>query len=98
MLKLMPIEQTRADQELIELGHQEGRQEDLREGIMAVLSVRFLTLSTNQQTHIAELLNQIHDEETIELLRNLAQQIELPALFEQKVAELAATLQKDSSL
>jgi predicted transposase YdaD len=102
MLKLTPLEQTRAGQELIQLGieegRQEGRQEGLREGILAVLSVRFPETSEAQMNGLGPLLESITDEETMEILLNLAKQIETFAAFEQKVAELAPKAGKEQSL
>jgi predicted transposase YdaD len=101
MLKLTPLEQTRAGQELIQLGieegRQEGRQEGLREGILAVLSVRFAEIPETQLSGVSALLEHITDEETIEILLNLAKQVESFAAFEQKVAELAQKEEKEQT-
>jgi predicted transposase YdaD len=105
MLKLTPLEQIRAGQGLIQLGieegrqdgRQEGRQEGLREGILAVLSVRFAEVDESATKSVSALLEQISDEESMEILLNLAKRIESFAAFEQKVAELAQKAEKEQS-
>ncbi len=106
MLKLTPIEETRAGKELIQLGIVQGREvgreegreegleigreEGLRAGIQAVLSIRFQPISTERMEQLLKLLIQIHDDETVAMLLGLSQKVESLELFEQKVAELIA--------
>lgn len=102
MLKLTPIEETRAGKELIQIGivqgrevgreegREIGREEGLRAGIQAVLSIRFQPISTERMEQLLKLLIQIHDDETVAMLLGLSQKVESLELFEQKVAELIA--------
>ena len=106
MLKLTPIEETRAGKELIQIGivqgrevgreegreegREIGREEGLRAGIQAVLSIRFQPISTERMEQLLKLLIQIHDDESVAMLLGLSQKVESLELFEQKVAELIA--------
>lgn len=93
MLKLTPLEETRAGKELIKIGldqgREEGREEGLRAGVQAVLTIRFQP-ATARMEQIIGLLTQIHDDETIAMLLGLSQTVESLDLFEKRVRELAA--------
>jgi len=106
MLKLTPLEQTRAGQELIELGEIKGREEGREEGriegrvegrveglhdaIRIVLLTRFPHTSRDSVTRLMAVLSYIHDVEAVELLLQLATQTDSFADFEQKVLATAA--------
>jgi len=98
MLKLTPLEQTRAGQELMELGEikgreegrVEGRGEGLHDAIRIVLATRFPDTSSDMMTRLMALLSYLYDFETVEMLLQLAAQIDSYAAFEQKVLETLA--------
>ncbi|MCX6048578.1 MAG: DUF2887 domain-containing protein [Chloroflexi bacterium] len=100
MLKLTPLEETRAGQELIQLGREEGREvgreegrevgreEGLREGISVVLEGRFEDIAADLLIRIATQMKQIHDHETLEVLLKLAARIASPSAFEQRITDM----------
>lgn len=98
MLKLTPLEQTRAGQELMELGEikglekgrVEGRVEGLHDAIRIVLVTRFPHATRQNVTRLMAVLSYIHDVATVEILLQLAMQTDSLAAFEQKVLEAAA--------
>jgi predicted transposase YdaD len=98
MLKLTPLEQTRAGQELMELGEikglekgrVEGRVEGLHDAIRIVLLTRFPHAAQQNVTRLMAVLSYIHDITTVEILLQLAMQTDSLAAFEQKVLETAA--------
>lgn len=108
MLKLTPLEQTRAGQELMELGEikgiekgiekgrVEGRMDGLYDAIRIVLLTRFPQARREILTRLMAVLSYIQDIATVEILLQLATQTDSFAAFEQKVLETVArsTLQK----
>ena len=106
MLKLTPLEQTRAGQELMELGESkglekgfekgrvegrvEGRMEGLHDAIRIVLLTRFAHTPHEVVTRLMAILTYIHDIATVEILLQLATQTDSFAAFEQKVLETVA--------
>lgn len=106
MLKLTPLEQTRAGQELMELGEikglekgleeglekgrVEGRVEGLHDAIRIVLLTRFPQTARQNVTRLMAVLSYIHDVATVEILLQLAMQTDALTAFEQKVLEAAA--------
>lgn len=90
MLKLTPLEQTRADRELMELGEIKGRVDTLHNAIRIVLMTRFPHTSVEMITRLMHVLSYVHDVETLEMLLQLAAQIDSYAAFEQKVLATAA--------
>lgn len=93
MLKLTPLEQTRAGRELMELGKVEGRAEGRKEGlynaIRIVLLTRFPHTSQEVITRLVAILGYVQDVETLELLLQLATQTDAFEDFEQKVLATA---------
>jgi hypothetical protein len=90
MLKLTPLEQTRAGRELMELGEVKGRVDGLHNAIRIVLQTRFPHTSREAMARSIAVLGYIDDVETVELLLQLATQTESFADFEQKVLEIVA--------
>ena len=106
MLKLTPLEQTRAGQELMELGESkglekgrvegrmegrvEGRMEGLHDAIRIVLLTRFSHTPHEVVTRLMAVLSYIHDIATVEILLQLATQTDSFAAYEQKVLETVA--------
>lgn len=94
MLKLTPLEQTRAGQELMELGEikglEKGRVEGLHDAIRIVLLTRFPYTTRQNVTRLMAVLSYIHDITTVEILLQLATQTDSFATFEQKVLESVA--------
>ncbi len=100
MLKLTPIEETRAGKELIQLGLERGLERGLEEGlekghlvglqagIQAVLAVRFPHITSTRMGRVLKLVERIKDDETVAMLLGLSQKIESLDLFENKVSEL----------
>lgn len=93
MLKLTPLEQTRAGRELMELGEVKGRAEGRKEGlynaIRIVLLTRFPYTSQEAITRLVAILGYVQDVETLELLLQLATQTDSFEDFEQKVLTTA---------
>lgn len=91
---IKPLEQTRAGQELMDLGEikglEKGRGEGLHDAIRIVLLTRFPQVARQNVTRLMALLSYIHDVATVEILLQLAMQIDSLAAFEQKVLEAAA--------
>lgn len=100
MLKLTPIEETRAGKELIQLGLERGREQGLEQGleqgrlvglqagIQAVLAVRFPAVTATRLDRVLELLKHLQDDETVAMLLGLSQKVESLDLFENKISEL----------
>ena len=91
---IKPLEQTRAGQELMDLGEikglEKGRVEGLHDAIRIVLLTRFPQVARQNVTRLMALLSYIHDITTVEILLQLAMQTDSLAAFEQKVLETAA--------
>jgi len=91
---IKPLEQTRAGQELMDLGEikglEKGRVEGLHDAIRIVLLTRFPQVARQNVTRLMALLSYIHDITTVEILLQLAMQIDSLAAFEQKVLVAAA--------